>query len=108
MVTIFSSLDICRFHGCSNQDAFLPGLHHPYLPRSMRLSRVNDVLYKHQLLSLFFQVVSLHSTSMVKGMLSLLTICPDEVAHLRKELLIAARHILATELRIKFVPYMEK
>jgi len=45
---------------------------------------------------------------MVKGMLSLLTVCPHEVAHLRKELLIAARHILATELRIKFVPLMEK
>jgi hypothetical protein len=71
---------------------------------------------------------------MVKGMLSLLTICPHEVieadfsssqippslshlliyffsrqvAHLRKELLIAARHILATDLRVKFVPFMEK
>ena len=54
------------------------------------------------------QVVSTHSSLMVKGMLSLLTVCPHEVAHLRKELLIAARHILATELRIKFVPHMEK
>jgi transformation/transcription domain-associated protein len=52
--------------------------------------------------------VSHHSSLMVKGMLSLLTICPHEVAHLRKELLIAARHILATDLRVKFVPYMEK
>ena len=49
-----------------------------------------------------------YSTQMVKGMLSLLTICPHEVAHLRKELLIAARHILATDLRTKFVPLMEK
>jgi hypothetical protein len=31
-----------------------------------------------------------------------------QVAHLRKELLIAARHILATDLRVKFVPFMEK
>ena len=45
---------------------------------------------------------------MVRGMLSLLTICPHEVAHLRKELLIAARHILATELRSKFVPHMKE
>ena len=49
-----------------------------------------------------------YSTQMVKGMLSLLTICPHKVAHLRKELLIAARHILATDLRTKFVPLMEK
>ena len=49
-----------------------------------------------------------HSSQMVNGMLSLLTICPHEVAHLRKELLIAARHILATDLRTKFVPLMDK
>ena len=41
-------------------------------------------------------------------MLSLLTMCPHEVAHLRKDLLIAARHILATPLRTKFVPHMDK
>ena len=49
-----------------------------------------------------------HSNLMVKGMLSLLTIWLHEVAHLQKELLIAARHILATDLRSKFVPLMEK
>lgn len=36
---------------------------------------------------------------MIKGMLSLLQLCPKEVTHLRKELLVAARHILATDLR---------
>lgn len=41
---------------------------------------------------------------MVKGMLSLLQSCPKEVAHLRKELLIAARHILATDLRNSKLP----
>ena len=34
--------------------------------------------------------------------LSVLTICPQMVSHLREELLIAARHILATDLRTKF------
>lgn len=42
------------------------------------------------------------------GMIGLLQSCPKEVAHLRKELLIAARHILATELRNKFVGSMDK
>ena len=37
--------------------------------------------------------------NMVAGMLALFRYCPQEVAHLRKELLIAARHILATDLR---------
>lgn len=36
---------------------------------------------------------------MVKGMLQLLSNCPSETAHLRKELLIAAKHILTTDLR---------
>lgn len=36
---------------------------------------------------------------MVKGMLQLLSNCPPETAHLRKELLIAAKHILTTDLR---------
>ena len=45
---------------------------------------------------------------MVKGIVSLCTLCPYEVAYLRKELMISARHILTTELRTKFVPYMDK
>lgn len=43
--------------------------------------------------------VNNHSQQMVHGLLGLLKLCPQEVAHLRKELLIAARHILSTELR---------
>ena len=41
-------------------------------------------------------------------MLTLLESCPHEVAHLRKELLIAAKHILATDQRSRFVTQMEK
>jgi len=45
-------------------------------------------------------MVAQHSNLMVKGLLGMLTICPMEVTHLRKELLIASRHILATDLRV--------
>ncbi|XP_076437943.1 transcription-associated protein 1-like [Babylonia areolata] len=51
--------------------------------------------------------VNTHSPQMVQGLLGLLRLCPPEVAHLRKELLIAARHILSTDLRNKFVPVIE-
>lgn len=44
-------------------------------------------------------LVSKYSQQMVKGMLQLLSNCPSETAHLRKELLIAAKHILTTDLR---------
>lgn len=44
--------------------------------------------------------VSREAPLLVKGMLGLLSLCPMEVAYLRRDLLIAARHILNTELRL--------
>ncbi|KAK6328294.1 hypothetical protein J4Q44_G00002720 [Coregonus suidteri] len=41
-------------------------------------------------------------------MLQLLTSCPAETAHLCEELLIAAKHILTTDLRSQFIPCMDK
>lgn len=40
---------------------------------------------------------------LVVGILQLLELCPSEVASLRRELLIGTRHLLASELRLKFV-----
>ncbi|KAK2495018.1 hypothetical protein MC885_001368, partial [Smutsia gigantea] len=54
------------------------------------------------------ELVTKYSQQMVKGMLQLLSNCPAETAHLRKELLIAAKHILTTELRNQFIPCMDK
>ena len=48
------------------------------------------------------------ASNMVQGMLALLKNCPQEVAHLRRELLIAARHILATDLRNRFISCIEQ
>ncbi|ALC42664.1 Nipped-A [Drosophila busckii] len=53
-------------------------------------------------------VVVANSISVTNGMLNLMEHCPKEAAHLRKELLIAARHIFATDLRQKFIPSIEK
>lgn len=47
----------------------------------------------------FSDIIASYAPTMVEGMLSLLQLCPKEVAHLRKELLVATRHILATDLR---------
>ena len=51
--------------------------------------------------------VASYASNLVQGMVALLKNCPQEVAHLRKELLIAARHILATDLRNKFLPCID-
>lgn len=49
-----------------------------------------------------------HSQKLICGFLSLLKNCPPEVAHLRKELLVAAKHILATDLKNSFVVCIEQ
>ncbi|XP_011505966.1 PREDICTED: transformation/transcription domain-associated protein [Ceratosolen solmsi marchali] len=71
-------------------------------------AQIKTLSFLAYIIRIYQDVVAQHSTMMVKGMLGLLSLCPMEVAHLRKELLIAARHILATDLRTKFVPHMER
>lgn len=56
----------------------------------------------------FQEVIINLAPKMAEGMLSLLALCPKEVAHLRKELLVAGRHILATDMRNHFVQYMDR
>lgn len=62
-------------------------------------AQIKALSFLAYIIRLYQDIVATHSQSMVKGMLGLLALCPNEVAHLRRELLIAARHILATDLR---------
>lgn len=62
-------------------------------------AQIKTLSFLAYIIRIYQEAVNSHSAQLVKGMLSLLTLCPCEVAHLRKELLIAARHILATDLR---------
>ncbi|XP_072379030.1 transcription-associated protein 1 [Diabrotica undecimpunctata] len=71
-------------------------------------AQIKTLSFLAYIIKIYQEVVQNHSSMMVQGMLGLLTLCPMEVAHLRRELLIAARHILATELRNRFVPHMER
>lgn len=71
-------------------------------------AQVKTLSFLAFIIKMYQDTVAQHSHSMVQGMLGLLTLCPMEVAHLRRELLIATRHILATELRVHFVPHMEQ
>ena len=59
------------------------------------------------LLIVLFQV-NTYAHNIVQGMIALLHNCPQEVAHLRRELLIAARHILATDLRNRFISCIDQ
>lgn len=71
-------------------------------------AQIKTLSFLAYIIRLFQDSIVHHAPAMVKGMIGLLQSCPKEVAHLRKELLIAARHILATELRNKFVGSMDK
>lgn len=62
-------------------------------------AQIKTLSFLAYIIKIYQEVVQKHSQMMVQGMLGLLTLCPMEVAHLRRELLIAARHILATDLR---------
>lgn len=53
------------------------------------------------------EIIASHAKTLVDGMFSLLRLCLKESAHLRKELLVATRHILATNLRTHFIPSID-
>ncbi|XP_038044323.1 transformation/transcription domain-associated protein-like isoform X2 [Patiria miniata] len=71
-------------------------------------AQIKTLSFLAYILRIYQEIVNSYAPQLVKGMLGLFTNCPSEVAHLRKELLIAARHILATDLRNKFVPTIDK
>lgn len=49
---------------------------------------------------IYQDVVMKNHKMMVEGMLNMLRLCPKEVTGLRRDLFIASRHILSTELRL--------
>lgn len=71
-------------------------------------AQIKTLSFLAYIVKIYQDIVSANSGQLAKGLLALLVLCPQEVAHLRKELLIAARHILATELRNKFVGCIEQ
>ncbi|XP_072415930.1 transformation/transcription domain-associated protein isoform X1 [Chiloscyllium punctatum] len=71
-------------------------------------AQIKTLSFLAYIIRIYQDLVGKYSQQMVKGMLQLLTNCPSETAHLRKELLIAAKHILTTDLRNQFIPCMDK
>ena len=62
-------------------------------------AQIKTVSFLAYVIRIYQDMGNTYSQNMVGGMLGRLWCCPQEVAHLRKELLSAARHILATDLR---------
>jgi len=70
-------------------------------------AQIKTLSFLAYIIRVYQSEVAQHATPMVRGILSMLELCPMEVVHSRKELFIAARHITATDLRTKFVPYID-
>ncbi|KAF4085228.1 hypothetical protein AMELA_G00114400 [Ameiurus melas] len=79
-----------------------------FVPLIMNTIMLQTLSFLAYIIRLYQDLVGKYSQQMVKGMLQLLSNCPPETAHLRKELLIAAKHILTTDLRSQFIPCMDK
>lgn len=62
-------------------------------------AQIKTLSFLAYIIRMFQDIVSQHAPTMVRGMIQLMQMCPKEVANLRKELLVATRHILATDLR---------
>ena len=71
-------------------------------------AQIKTLSFLAYIVRIYPESANAHSTQITQGILNLLRFCPQEVAHLRKELLIAARHILATDIRVKFVPCIDQ
>uniref|UniRef100_A0A8D8TZY5 Transformation/transcription domain-associated protein n=1 Tax=Cacopsylla melanoneura TaxID=428564 RepID=A0A8D8TZY5_9HEMI len=71
-------------------------------------AQIKTLSFLAYLVRFYQDILNKHSQLLVDGVLNLLVLCPSEVTHLRKELLIAARHILQTEFRTNFVPHMSQ
>lgn len=63
-------------------------------------AQIKTLSFLAYIIKIYQDQVCHHSASLVRGVLGLLMLCPPEVAHLRKEILIAAKHILQTDLRL--------
>lgn len=70
-------------------------------------AQIKTLSFLAYVIRVYQDVITQHSHMLVTGIIGLFTLCPVEVAHLRKELVIASRHILATDLKTQFVPHMD-
>lgn len=71
-------------------------------------AQIKTLAFLAYIIRVYQEQVSNHAGQMVKGIIGLLTLCPPEVAHSRKELIVATRHILATDLRISMSRFIYK
>ncbi|XP_065219244.1 transformation/transcription domain-associated protein isoform X2 [Planococcus citri] len=71
-------------------------------------AQIRTLSFLAYIIRIYQEVVMKNHKMMVEGMLNMLRLCPKEVTGLRRDLFIASRHILSTELRIMFAPHVDE
>lgn len=82
-----------------------PNLKNQYT--ELKAAQVKTVSFLTYLLRSFADCIRPHEESISKSIVNLLVSCPDSVS-IRKELLVATRHVLATEFKRGFYPLIDK
>ena len=54
------------------------------------------------------EIIRQHAQPIAEGIMGLLRNCPSEVTHLRKEIMVATKHIFSSELRNNFIPHINE
>ncbi|OSX75809.1 hypothetical protein BU14_0219s0009, partial [Porphyra umbilicalis] len=70
-------------------------------------AQVKTVSFLSYLLKQFHALMKPHETSIPRSVVQLLLSCPGDAVAIRKELLVAIRHILATDFRAGFFPQID-
>lgn len=71
-------------------------------------AQIKTLSFLAYVVRIYQQNVNENAGTLAPGIITLMKNCPQEVAHLRKELLIATRHILATDLRSHFITHIDQ
>uniref|UniRef100_T1KDE0 PIK-related kinase FAT domain-containing protein n=1 Tax=Tetranychus urticae TaxID=32264 RepID=T1KDE0_TETUR len=87
-----------RNHAMFNQEVFVDFV----------AAQIKTLSFLAYMVRIYQDSVNANVNQLITGFISILVNCPHEVAHLRKELLIAARHILMTDLKTKFIPCIDQ
>ncbi|XP_033220871.1 transcription-associated protein 1-like [Belonocnema kinseyi] len=70
-------------------------------------ARIRCLTFLGAVMQISPHLVRPHSNLIIKGIFRLFNSCPKEASNIRKELLIGMKHFMGTDLKTKFIPYLD-
>ena len=94
---------VILFFFSDNQSTFSDELYVDFM--TAQVKTLSFVAYG---LKAYPEVIRQHAQPLAEGIMGLLRNCPSEVSHLRKEIMVATKHIFSSELRNNFIPHVNE